>query len=111
MTSQAATFFQQLAAERRLLTVPPDRAAVGKLARRYSNDALGEIAVDQTGGATTFDFGEWKSEVASRRNPDGTVSFFTTAPGMSGVEFVVGSGAKRTLITRDAQHEYLFTEQ
>ena len=111
VTSQAATFFQQLAAERRLLTVPPDGAEVGKLARRYSNDALGEIAVDQAGGATTFDFGEWKSEVASRRNPDGTVSFFTTAPGMSGVEFVVGSGAKRTLITRDAQHEYLFTEQ
>jgi hypothetical protein len=49
---------------------------------------------------------------AGRTNPDGTVSFITTVPGMSGVEFVVGGGgAKRTLITRDAQHEYLFAER
>jgi hypothetical protein len=34
-----------------------------------------------------------------------------TAPGISGFEFVVGAGAKRTLIVRDAQHEYVFTEQ
>jgi CubicO group peptidase (beta-lactamase class C family) len=110
-TAQAATFFQELAAERKLLTVPAEAAEAGKLARRYGSDALGEIAVAQSGAATTFDFGEWKSEVASRRNPDGTVSFFTTAPGMSGIEFVVGSGAKRTLITRDSQHEYVFTER
>jgi hypothetical protein len=55
-----------------------------------------------------FDFGEWKSEVASRRNPDGTTSFITISPGVSGFEFVVGSGAKKTLTTRDAQHEYTF---
>jgi hypothetical protein len=29
---------------------------------------------------------------------------------MNGYEFVVGSGGKRTLIVRDAQHEYVFTE-
>jgi hypothetical protein len=29
---------------------------------------------------------------------------------MIGFEFVVGTGAKRTLITRDAQHEYEFKE-
>jgi hypothetical protein len=38
------------------------------------------------------------------------VSFITTEPGMKGDEFVVGSGCKRTLIVRDAQHEYVFTE-
>jgi hypothetical protein len=59
-----------------------------------------------------FDFGEWKSPVASRRNPDGTTSFLTTAPGVTGLEFVVGaSGPKRTLLFRDAQHEYIFTER
>jgi len=66
--------------------------------------------VSQVNGATIFDFGEWHSEMASRKNPDGTISFITTAPGISGLEFVVGSGAKRTLIVRDAQHEYVFTE-
>jgi hypothetical protein len=48
--------------------------------------------------------------MGSRKNPDGTVSFITTEPGMNGYEFVVGSGGKRTLIVRDAQHEYAFTE-
>jgi hypothetical protein len=39
------------------------------------------------------------------------VSFLTTAPGGQGSEFVAGVGTKRTLMIRDAQHEYLFTEQ
>ena len=43
---------------------------------------------------------------------DGTVSFLTTIPGFTGLEFVVGSGSdKRTLVFRDAQHEYTFTEK
>jgi CubicO group peptidase (beta-lactamase class C family) len=108
VAASAKTFFAQLAAERKLLTVPADSAESAKLAPRYANAALGEIAVSRAGGATIFDFGEWKSEVASRKNPDGTISFLTTAPGISGFEFVVGSGPKKTLITRDAQHEYLF---
>jgi len=32
-------------------------------------------------------------------------------PGVAGSEFVVGSGPKRTLIVRDAQHEYVYDEQ
>jgi hypothetical protein len=74
----------------------------------YSHASLGEIAVSTSGSATIFDFGEWKSEVASRKNPDGTISFITTMPGVIGSEFVVGAGAKKTLIIRDAQHEYVF---
>ena len=101
-------FYEQIAAERKLLTVPADPAESAKLAALYANPALGQIAVSRKNGATTFDFGEWRSEVASRKNPDGTVSFLTTAPGISGFEFVVGSGPKKTLITRDAQHEYAF---
>jgi hypothetical protein len=111
LAADAKSFFAQLAADRRLLTVPATPAEAGKLAAKYKNDSLGEIAVTRAGDVTTFDFGEWKSEVASRANPDGTVSFITTRPGMSGVEFVVGAGAKKTLVTRDAQHEYVFTEQ
>jgi CubicO group peptidase (beta-lactamase class C family) len=102
------TFYAQIAAERKLLTVPADAAESARLAPRYANAALGEIAVSRPNGATSFDFGEWKSEVASKKNPDGTISFITTAPGISGFEFVVGSGPKKTLVTRDAQHEYVF---
>jgi hypothetical protein len=108
VAAAAKTFHEELAAERKLLTVPADGAQSATLAARYSNPALGEIAVSRAGGKTVFDFGEWKSEVASRKNPDGTVSFLTIAPGISGFEFVVGTGSKKTLITRDAQHEYVF---
>ncbi len=110
VAAAAKTFFAGLAAERKLLTVPADAAASAKLARHYANRALGEIAVSHAGAATVFDFGEWKSEVASRQNPDGTTSFLTTAPGVQGFEFVVGTGTKRSLVLRDAQHEYVFEE-
>jgi hypothetical protein len=108
VAAQGKTFYDELAAERKLMTVPPDAAESAKLADRYSNPALGEIAVSRKGAETTFDFGEWKSPMASRKNPDGTISFLTTAPGLEGFEFVVGSGPKKTLVTRDAQHEYVF---
>jgi CubicO group peptidase (beta-lactamase class C family) len=108
VAAQAKSYYDRLAAERKLLTIPAAADDAAKLAPRYSNAALGEIAVRRDGGSTIFDFGEWKSEMASRHNPDGTVSFLTVAPGIIGFEFVVGSGAAPTLIARDAQHEYVF---
>jgi hypothetical protein len=72
------------------------------------NASLGDITVIRQGPTTVFDFGEFKSEMASRHNPDGTVSFLTIVPGFEGSEFVVGGGDKRTLLVRDAQHEYVF---
>jgi CubicO group peptidase (beta-lactamase class C family) len=108
VAAQAKSYFEQLAAERKLLTVPAAAEDAGKLSVHYANDALGEIAVRREDTKTVFDFGEWKSEMASRHNPDGTVSFLTVAPGILGFEFVVGQGPKPTLIVRDAQHEYVF---
>lgn len=107
--AQAKSYYEQLAAERKLMTVPAAGADAGKLAPLYANGALGEIAVSRAGDSTVFDFGEWKSAVASRHNPDGSVSFLTTAPGILGFEFVVGPTAEKpSLIVRDAQHEYVF---
>ena len=111
LAADAKNFQAANAAERKLMTIPADATASAKLAKHYSNAALGDIAVSTSGTSTIFDFGEWKSEVASRKNPDGTISFITIAPGMIGSEFVVGSGAKPTLIMRDAQHEYVFEER
>jgi CubicO group peptidase (beta-lactamase class C family) len=108
LAAAAKTFFAQIAADRKTLEVPANAQEAGKLGTRYSNAALGDLTVQRSGAKTVFDFGEWKSEVASRRNPDGTLSFMTISPGVSGFEFVVGSGAKKTLTTRDAQHEYVF---
>lgn len=108
VAAQAKTFYEELAAERKLLTVPADPAESAKLAPHYVNAALGDITVTHANGSTFFDFGEWKTPVASRKNPDGTISYLTIAPGGQGFEFVVGSGPKKTLIIRDAQHEYVF---
>ena len=111
MKAQAKTYFDVFAAQRKDLTVPARAADSRRLAPLYTNPALGEIAVSRTGNATVFDFGEWKSEMASRKNPDGTISFLTTRPGIMGVEFVVGAGTRKTLVLRDAQHEYVFEEK
>jgi hypothetical protein len=105
IAAAAKTFFDELAAERKLLAVPADAAEAARLAAGYAHPAVGTIAVSRKGAATTFDFGEWSSEMASRKNPDGTVSFITIVPGFIGLEFVVGD---KTLTLRDAQHEYVF---
>jgi hypothetical protein len=99
----------QIATERKRLAVPPDPAVVAKLAKRYTNAALGTVAVSSEGGQVVFDFGEWKSPVASRKNDDGTVSMVTIAPGLGGFEFVVSDrDGKPALVVRDMQHEYVF---
>jgi hypothetical protein len=91
--------------------VPAAPALAAGLAKRYSSKELGELDVLTQGGVTTFDLGEWKSTVASRKNDDGSISFITIDPGTGGFEFVVGERAgKRVLIIRDGQHEYIFTE-
>jgi CubicO group peptidase (beta-lactamase class C family) len=111
LNADAKNFYADMAAERKLMTIPADAKERARLAKHYANASLGEITVSTSGASTIFDFGEWKSEVASRKNPDGTISFITTVPGELGFEFVVGSGARRTLTIRDAQHEYVFEER
>ena len=108
----AVNFKAEIAKDRERLVVPASPDLVAKLARSYSSSSLGDLAVVTDSGATTFDFGEWKSKVASRKNDDGTVSFITIDPTNMGFEFVVADrSGKRTLVTRDGQHEYVFTEQ
>ncbi|MFZ0799171.1 MAG: serine hydrolase domain-containing protein [Terriglobales bacterium] len=111
VAGQAARYKAALAKERERLVVPADQTLVAGLAKHYSSKELGELDVLNQGGVTTFDFGEWKSAVASRKNDDGTISFITIDPTNDGFEFVVGKRTgKRVLIIRDGQHEYIFTE-
>jgi CubicO group peptidase (beta-lactamase class C family) len=99
-----------IAKERERLVVPAAQEAVAQLASRYTSSALGELKISKEGTRTVFDVGEWKSAVASRKNDDGTLSFITIDPTLDGFEFVVADkDGKRRLITRDAQHEYVWT--
>ena len=101
-----------IAKDRERLVVPADPALAAKLAPRYASKELGSVTVSQVGGTTFFDIGEWKSAVASRKNDDGTISFITIDPTLAGFEFVVADQeGQRRFVMRDAQHEYLFTEE
>jgi len=96
---------------RERLVIPPDADMVAKLAKHYANKSLGEITVREDGKNRVFDFGEWKSQVATRKNDDGTTTMYTIAPGLDGIEFVISErDGKRALIVRDDQHEYVFVE-
>lgn len=108
LLSAAKNWKANVAKTRERLVVPADPAAAAKLAPRYHNAALGGITVSTANGSTVFDFGEWKSTVASRKNDDGTISFRTIDPGAGGFEFVVSGN---TLVLRDSQHEYVFAPQ
>jgi len=106
----AKNYFTDLAAGRKLLAVPADAAQAKKLAVHYKNAALGDIKVTHAGAKTMFDFGEFKSEVSSQPNPDGTTTFSTIQPGVIGFDFLAGeASSKPTLTIHDGQHEYVFT--
>ncbi len=93
------------------ITLPADPAAVAALASRYTNTELGPLTVVRNGNRLSFRFAAWESEMGTHRNTDGSLSFVTAAPGLTGVDLVVGSTAgKRSLTVRDSQHEYVFTE-
>ena len=107
----AANRIANIRKDREKLVLPADPVAVSQLARSYVNPVLGKLIVVRRGKQVRFDFGDWRSDVASRRNDDGTLTFMTSDPGLAGFEFVVATqDGKRSLVLRDAQHEYAFVE-
>lgn len=109
--ASASSFRKYIAKERERLVIPADKKEAAQLASEYNSPELGRLKVRPSAGSTVFDFGEWHSAVATRRNDDGTVSFWTIDPGTFGFELVRAERAgKKALVLRDAQHEYAFTE-
>ena len=101
----------EMANMRGRITLPPDPAAAAALANRYHNPELGTLDVDRSGSGVNFRFTAWGSEMGSHRNADGTTSFISSSPGMTGLEMVVASkDGKRAMVIRDSQHEYVFSE-
>lgn len=110
VAASATRIKAELADFKKRLVTPPGADALALLGARYSNAELGTFTVRSEGKATIFDFGTWKSQVSARRNDDGTTSFLTTDPTNEGFDFVAGErDGKKTLTTRDSQHEYVFT--
>lgn len=110
LTTQVSAYRASVRADRQRLTVPATPEATAMLAMSYWNAELGEVKVLLENDRVHFDFGAWRSEMATRRNQDGTWSFVTVAPGVDGFEFVLGNaGSPRVLVLRDAQHQYVLS--
>ena len=97
--------------ERKRYTVPPDAVKIAGLAAKYRSPDLGEIVFTHSGERLTGKVGLLTSDFATRTNDDGTTSLVSVDPGLVGFEYVIGTkDGKRVLTTRDAQHDYVFTE-
>ncbi|HEX3466549.1 MAG TPA: serine hydrolase domain-containing protein [Candidatus Elarobacter sp.] len=108
VAASAKTLYARVAAERSRLTIPAAPDAAAQLAAHYRSPDLGHIDVLHDAGGVVFDFGAFKSHVASQKNDDGTTSFIAIDPGSAGFEFVLGTGATKTLTVRDGQHVYVY---
>lgn len=97
-----------LTAQQKDWRIPPDPSEVKRLAASYRNAALGDIVVRAGKDEVVFQFGGWKSRMATKENPDGTTSFVSIDPGVRGFEFnaPAAKGAYTRLILRDPQHSY-----
>jgi len=101
--------FAEAAKQRELLNLPIPVDAIKSLAAAYRSPELGRIKVSKKGAVVRMQFNHWSSEVALRKNKDGSQSFTTIDPGIFGIEFVRDDkAATPTLTLRDAQHEYRF---
>lgn len=90
------------------LHVTADKAA--PFLGRYANANLGPLSVTFEGGKLMMRATSLWSEVAPRRNGDGTTSLVMISPGIGGLRFLVTTrDGRTTLVLNDAQHEYVFT--
>ena len=111
VAAAAVQIKEQAKARRERLTFPGDLSILANLAAKYRNPEVGTITISDRNGAKWIKAGFIEGPVATRKNPDGSVSLVSTGAGAIGVEAVIGNrGGVRTLTVRDSQHEYVYTE-
>jgi hypothetical protein len=111
VAAAAARVKAQARAKRERLTIPGDPAVLTTLASTYRNPEVGSVAISDRGGTKWMKAGFVEGPVATRKNPDGSISLVSAGPGLVGVEALVGNkDGARTLTIRDSQHEYVYTE-
>lgn len=101
----------QSKARRERLTIPGDPAVLANLAPKYRSPLGSTISVEDRDGAKWIKAGFIQGPVATRKNPDGSVSLVSIGGGSIGVDALIGNlNGVRTLTIRDSQHEYVYTE-
>lgn len=77
----------------------------------YGNADLGPLTIAFEGDKLMARATSIWSEVAPKRNKDGTTSLVMVSPGLFGMDLLVTSrDGKRALVLNDSQHEYVFTD-
>ena len=96
-------------ARRERLTVPGDCAVLAGLATRYRDPEVGTIDISDRDGTKWVKAGFIEGPLATRTNPNGSTSVVSAAPGVIGLDALVGEdNGVRTLTVRDSQHEYVY---
>lgn len=94
------------------LTWPVDANVEAQVLGRYGNAELGPLTIAREGDRLMMHTTAIHSELASRKNEDGTLSLYTVAPGFWGDGVLIAErGGKRVLILDDSQHEYVWVKQ
>ncbi|MEN0063563.1 MAG: serine hydrolase domain-containing protein [Myxococcota bacterium] len=97
--------------DRKTWQLPVSEAHIGMLARHYRSKELGDIVVKQSEeGRLYFATGGWTTEVATKLNPDGSLSFVILEPGLLGYTFSAGQpdGMFEALALHEPQRTYVF---
>ncbi len=94
------------------LIASADATWAAPFAKRYHNQALGEVSIHTDGKIALFDAGEWKSEIKQLREADGTLKLsLTDPPWAGGIELVPkASSGHMSLILDAGQEKYVFEE-
>lgn len=93
--------------------LPVPAAERAQLVGRYSNAALGPMAIVDRNGALWMETTSLDSEIGVSRNDDGTVSVASISPGLVGEDLMIATTreGKQVIVLNDSQHEYVWVKQ
>jgi CubicO group peptidase (beta-lactamase class C family) len=94
------------------LTWPVEPAQEALVLGKYTNAELGPLTIAREGGKLMMHTTAIHSELATKKNEDGTHSLVTVSPGFWGADVLIAEReGKRVLILNDSQHEYVWVKQ
>ncbi len=96
------------------IVFPADPAIMDTIATRYESPELGAIVFRRDDTGSVMETGQWETPVATRKNPDGSVSIYPLHDANFGewhFSLTIGKADdRRTLTWNDVQRTYVFTE-
>ena len=93
------------------LSYPLSQSTFDMLKGQYSNAELGPLVIAREGDKMMMRATSMWSEIANKKNEDGTTSIVTISPGAKGFSLLVGTQNNKTILTlNDGQHEYVWVK-